>query len=126
MNKESLNIYLDKLDTLEEVKVILSEHIKTAKDRHIDREHEINGTTLTEKELWDEIYIMGALNDHRASKKLRELYPEIFEYAEKEAKLIKDAEQYALVEFGFDPTRMTPRYLVRLIEGIIDIKLAEK
>lgn len=125
----------DKLTKLHEIsdafgqqKELASELLRTAQDRYKHREVEVERdgkkVTLTEKVLWDEVFLMGPAC--QAGKILKKEHPEVFEAFQKQDVLGAELKQFCVTEFGVDFTAMTISDYLRMTEGMFDLMMKEK
>jgi len=108
---------------------VMSENIKTKQDRNgkneVEFEHNGEVKKLKEEILWQEVYYMGTSGNDSANK-LRELYPDVFKMIDEERELEKGLREFEAKKFGFTYKEMTMPNVLKLIEGMVDYKLATK
>lgn len=110
-------------------KELASETLRTAQDRFKHRtvklEREGQEIELTEKVLWDEVFLMG-LGNHQAANELKKLHPEVFEAFATQDKLAEELKVYGVTELGVDYTKMSISDYLRLTEGMFEIMMHER
>jgi len=108
-------------EAIEDKKDVLSEMIRTAQDRHSNRQHKAirnnQEVSLAEKVLWTELKY-GDKNSE-AYKIMRKQYPEMFELQDELDKLSEGLKNFSGTEFGFFFSEMTLSRLVALIIGVV-------
>ena len=126
-NRESIEKFIKLSDAVDNQEFVASEHIRVAKDRFEHRTHKIKRdgavVELTEKVLWNEVFMMGLTCS--AGKKLKELHPQVFEAYAKQDMLAAELKEMGIKEFGVDYTQMKMASFLRLIDGVIGVKLKE-
>lgn len=104
-----------------------SEAIKNAKlngENEITIARDAQPVVVREKDLWDEVWNLGGGCD--AGKILSEKYPEAFDLSRKTEEKKQELKKYALAEWNIDPLAMSLSDIIRIIEGVVDYKLASR
>jgi len=108
----------------EEKGELMSELIKTAKDRYSLRKHEVerDGKKIMaeEKHLWDELYILG--EDSEAGKILKKSHPEVFEALKENNESSKKLQEFISMGFAIDIKAMKFTDYVKLIGSLFEYK----
>jgi hypothetical protein len=83
-----------------------------------------DGTTseVPEKALWDEIYQLGKLTE--AYGVMSAKYPKVFELTEACNVKAEEIMRFGVAELGIDPLRVRLSDIFRLVEAVVDLKLA--
>lgn len=106
---------------------LASELLRTAQDRFKHRAIKVmregQEVELTEKVLWDEVFLMGL--GCEAGQKLREVHPEVFEAFEKQDKMAEEMKVYTIREFGINFTQMSISDYLKMSEGLFKLMIEE-
>jgi len=107
----------------DELKATASDLLAGAKETQ-EAEHDIEREgkkiTVTEKDLWEEVFRLG--QKCQAGEILQKEYPQVFEAYEKQAAKTKEIDEFFITEFGFQFRQITPSRLIKFVEAIIDYK----
>lgn len=128
ITRESIKALRDTSDDLRAQKELASELLRTAQDRfgHQEVEIERDGKTiaLTEKVLWEEVFLMGT--SCQAGTILKKAHPEVFEAFEDQDRKAGKLKEISVKELGVDYTQMTLSDYVALMEGMFALLLSER
>lgn len=111
-------------------KVIVSEQIKTARDRFGERVQKDvprpdgSKQDLKENVMWEEVFYLGI--GCESGKILASAHPEVFKAHAAQEKLGAELQKFCINEFGFDFKAMTISDYVSMTEQIVDLKLEER
>jgi uncharacterized protein YaaN involved in tellurite resistance len=123
INKKAIS-KLKKLEKeLEELKSTASDLLagaKTTKEAEHEIERDGEKITVTEKDLWEEVFRLG--KNCQAGELLQKEYPQVFEAYEKQEAKAKEIDELFVKEFGFQFAKITPSRLIKFVEAIIDYK----
>lgn len=130
ITRAKLNVFFGHHKELQKFEDGLSDALKLAKSEdNLERQVRYEDTekikgkptkvwkTVKEKALW-EVVRFGGLDTVEA-KKLKELYPEVFEFTVKSALKVKELRMFEQSTFGFTFKNMTSNNVVKLNQGLI-------
>lgn len=120
MDINKIKKYDAKLEEQKQYASDLLKSVKQFKDNKITITREGKEVEVTEGDLWEEVYRLGAESD--AGKKLKEKYPKVFEAFEEQEKMKKELDKVFYKEAGFSFSQITPARLIKFVEAIIDNK----
>ncbi len=94
------------------------------KNGHIEHEFEREGkkVKVSEKTVWQEVFY----GSQESEKFMREQYPDLFAIADEEKAVSKEVLEFELQNFGFRFSEMTMPKLIWLINGIWELREADK
>jgi hypothetical protein len=122
INQETINKIDELYAELDVLNIKKTELINTAKIDSENKCHMIERDgkliSISERDLWDELYWTG-----KGGEKLKEAYPQVFEVELEAIKKSDEIRDYALKYFGFNPEKMTLSSLLKIIDGIVEIRL---
>lgn len=99
-----------------------SEQLKTVQDqfgqRHVKLTREGQEVVAKEKDLWDEVRLLGINTE--AGELLKGKYPDVFESYEKYEQYVEEARMFVLKNMGFNFTQMSLGDYIKLTLGLID------
>ena len=115
---ELFNLY----EQLNYYRELHSEQLKTVQDqfgqRHIKFNRDGKEVIAKEKDLWDEVRILGI--NSQAGQLLKEKYPDVFESFEKTEEYVQQVQVFVMKNMGFNFTQMTLSDYIQLTLGLID------
>lgn len=79
---------------------------------------------MKENDLWTEVWHLGA--DCEGGKILAEKYPEPFKLSRQAEEKKAEIKKFAMAKWGIDPMAMTLSDIIRIMDAIVDYKLAAK
>lgn len=103
-----------------------SNELNTAKlqqDRQINITRDGKPMSVKEKDLWDEVWHLGANSD--AGKALSEKYPSVFQASKQANEKKLEMQKFARAQWDIDPLALSLSDIIRLIEGVVDYKLSK-
>lgn len=117
----------DELQVLLETESDLYKKAMLNKDRTVKIKRDEGEVEVKEGELFEEIRVLSGLGREakQARDKLAEIYPELFEVAEKRENKQKELNEFFAKHLGFSPTQMTIANYLKMTEMVIDYKLEE-
>jgi hypothetical protein len=123
---ESLAQFHSLFDEFEVLKTQASEALAVAKlnselEIFITRDGKVS--TVKEKDLWDEVWHLGAFSD--AGEILNEKYPSVFEANRKAEAKKQEFQAFAKERWNIDPFGVSLSGIIRLIEGVVDYRLKQ-
>lgn len=129
MNNELLQEYFTLHEQFGVLTEKISEDVRTLQDQwgHLEHEVERKGvkSKLTEKILWEEVYLMG-LKNHEAANILRAKYPDVFATVDESEELQKKIRTFELTNLGFSFSQMNGANLIKLVKGLIELYAPNK
>lgn len=118
----------DELQVLLETESDLYKKAMLNKDRKVKIKRDEGEVEVKEGELFEEIRVLSGLGREakQARDKLAEIYPKLFEVAEKRENKQKELNEFFAKNLGFNPTQMTIANYLKMTEMVVDYKLEEK
>jgi hypothetical protein len=120
---EQLYRHYDELDVLEQQASAAIKVAQEHKNEEITIAQEGKSVTVREKDLWDETWTLGPACE--AGALLREKYPDAFEISDRHAAKAQELREFTVAKLGIDYRAMKLSDILRLVEGVIELKLQQ-
>jgi polyribonucleotide nucleotidyltransferase len=128
--QEKINTLSKAYDELELIKADLDKAYEPVSLSAQERSYKVtrNGkeVDIAEDTLWYELRNLGTDVESDAKTILKPLYPELFDLSELYNKKVLEISEFALKELNIDPLKISFIGIVRIVTGLIDMKMKEK
>lgn len=128
ITRKTLNELHELTAKVTELKDIASENLKTAQDRFNHRTHKImregKEIELTEKVLWDEVFLIGPGGE--SGQFMKTIHPQVFDLYKKQEEAAEELKKFAIVELGMNMQALTLSDYLKATEGLFALMFEEK
>lgn len=121
---EQLQTLYDDLDQLDRDAIDAVNNAKLNKDLPVSRKQGKDWVSVSEKDLWDELYHLGPGSD--AEKLLKEKYPWAFEALDKAKAKGDELSKFIAAELGINFRAIRVIDIIKLTAAVVEYKLNER
>lgn len=126
ITQEGLEKFYELARELDQATELASEVLRTVQDQYRECKATITRggkeITVTEKDLWDEIYHLGE-EAREAREYLEKKYPDVFSTAKKQNELAQSFNVFCMAQLGFNPFQPKAWDIVKLIDNLVDLAI---